>query len=589
MATLNINGRRVKVDDSFLSLSPEQQNATVDEIAQSLGAQQSPEAQSAASEMSAMTQALGKPMDDGRNSVLGKIDTAMRGAADTLTFGTADEIAAGLNTGFGYLGDYDKELASQRRTDAADAENRFGYRLGGQLGGGVVGGAGLVKAGLSPTAAAINAGWRLPGVALASGVEGAGLGALQGFGSGEGVEDRLSQAKSGAMFGAAVGAAAPVVVAGASKAAQKLVSPFSTSPERSAAVSVLEKEGVPLTAGQKVGSKALRYAESEIGGERAAQIIDDQGRAFTDAAMRKAGGSGLADPDNLAALKSKLGSGFDYLSKRNSVRVDQALVDDINHAADEYARVLPVEQKKIFKSLADDIAARFKAGKGSMKGTDYQTIRSRLTRMAQNYRQRDGEFADAIRGLRNALDSGMERSINPVDKGAWAQLRRQYGNYKVLNRAALGGGEDAGIGVISPARLRMAASSGNRDGFATGASDFTKLSKAGQAVMTPLPNSGTASRLAVQNLGAMAPSIIGATAGGAYGAQDGGGIAGAVSGALAGFIAPRAVGRLMMTKAGQKYLANQLLRSGAMTPEKRALVNAVLTYSGSAATGRLAP
>lgn len=549
----------------------------------------SPVAQQTANELSAITRGINKPMDDGRNSVLGKIDTAMRGAADTLTFGTADEIAAGLNTGFGYLGDYDKELASQRRTDTADAENRMGYRLGGQLGGGLVGGAGLVRAGLSPTAAAINAGWRLPGVALASGIEGAGLGALQGFGSGEGVEDRLDQAKSGAMFGAAIGAAAPVVVAGASKAAQKVISPFSTSPERSAAVSVLEREGVPLTAGQKVGSKKLRYAESVLGGERAAQIIDDQGRAFTDAAMRKAGGSGLADPDNLAALKTKLGSGFDYLSKRNSVRVDQTLVDDINRAANEYAAVLPVEQKKIFKSLADDIAARFKAGKGTMKGTDYQTIRSRLTRMAQNYRQRDGEFADAIRGLRNALDNGMERSINPIDKGAWAQLRRQYGNYKVLNKAALGGGEEAGIGVISPARLRMAASSGNRDGFATGASDFTKLSKAGQAVMSALPDSGTASRTSMQNLGMNMSSLVGAGAGATYGSQDGGGLTGALQGALAGFVAPRAVGRLLMSKSGQRYLANQLLRSGAMTPEKRALVNAVLTYSGSAATGRLAP
>lgn len=40
MATLNINGKRVKVDDSFLSLTPEQQNATVDEIAASMGAAQ---------------------------------------------------------------------------------------------------------------------------------------------------------------------------------------------------------------------------------------------------------------------------------------------------------------------------------------------------------------------------------------------------------------------------------------------------------------------------------------------------------------------------------------------------------------------
>ena len=40
MATLNINGRRVKVDDAFLQLSPEQQQATVEEIAGQLDAPQ---------------------------------------------------------------------------------------------------------------------------------------------------------------------------------------------------------------------------------------------------------------------------------------------------------------------------------------------------------------------------------------------------------------------------------------------------------------------------------------------------------------------------------------------------------------------
>jgi hypothetical protein len=37
MTTLNINGRRVSVDDSFKGMSEEQQNATVDEIAKSMG------------------------------------------------------------------------------------------------------------------------------------------------------------------------------------------------------------------------------------------------------------------------------------------------------------------------------------------------------------------------------------------------------------------------------------------------------------------------------------------------------------------------------------------------------------------------
>jgi len=37
MPTLNINGQSVKVDDCFLKLSPDEQNATVDEIAASPG------------------------------------------------------------------------------------------------------------------------------------------------------------------------------------------------------------------------------------------------------------------------------------------------------------------------------------------------------------------------------------------------------------------------------------------------------------------------------------------------------------------------------------------------------------------------
>lgn len=44
MPTLNINGKRVKVGDEFLKLSPDQQNATVEEIARSMGAQSQPEA-----------------------------------------------------------------------------------------------------------------------------------------------------------------------------------------------------------------------------------------------------------------------------------------------------------------------------------------------------------------------------------------------------------------------------------------------------------------------------------------------------------------------------------------------------------------
>lgn len=164
--------------------------------------------------------------DDTRDSFLGKVDSAVRGAADMMSFGFADEIAAGLGTGFGYLGDYDQELARQRGIDEADSENRFGYRLGGQLAGGLTGGIGLAKSGLSASANAVNAGKSLGKVAAASAKEGAILGGLHGFGSGQGgVEARALNGSIGLASGLALGAATPVAVAGASKALGSVAAP----------------------------------------------------------------------------------------------------------------------------------------------------------------------------------------------------------------------------------------------------------------------------------------------------------------------------------------------------------------------------
>lgn len=133
-------------------------------------------------------------VDDQRDSILGKIDSVVRGAADTMTFGTADEIAASLNSGSffganeGMWGNYDKALAAERGIDAADAENRMGYRLGGQ----VAGAFGMPMAAAKTTMGAIG--------------QGALLGGAYGFGSGEGgFEDRRNKALIGGAAGGAIG------------------------------------------------------------------------------------------------------------------------------------------------------------------------------------------------------------------------------------------------------------------------------------------------------------------------------------------------------------------------------------------------
>lgn len=174
---------------------------------------------------------------DARDSLLGRIDSTVRGAADTLTFGLADELAAAgdaaLNPIFGtgkggasFSERYAANKARENATDAADAENRGGYRIAGQIAGGVTGGVGLAKAGLSATANAVNAGKTLPGVIAASAKEGTILGGLSGFGGGEGLEGRAQGAATGAALGGAVGAAAPPVISGVSKVVGALAAPL---------------------------------------------------------------------------------------------------------------------------------------------------------------------------------------------------------------------------------------------------------------------------------------------------------------------------------------------------------------------------
>lgn len=508
-----------------------------------------------------------------------RLASAAHGAADVGTFGFGDELASYL--GSAITGDPREQVLAEMRgmQRQAQADNPGSY-LAGQIGGGIAQGAGLVAGGLSPAAHAINAGWRLPGVMAASGVEGGVLGALHGAGAGETADERTKGALIGGGVGFGLGAAMPAVVQGASRLRSKIVSPFKTSPERTAAANLLQQEGVPLTAGQKTGSRALRYAESEIGGGRAADIMEEQARAFTDAAMRRAGGSGLADGDNLRSLQSTLSQGFDDISARNALALDAPMARDILGTLNEYNAVLPTEQKSILGNIASDIVERMKAGGGKLSGKDYQAIRSRLTTRAHNARGSDNELAAAYRGLRDALDSGMERSINPADAGKWGELRRQWGNLKILERAATGGGEDAALGMISPARLRMAASSGNQGAYARGHGDFAELAKAGQAVMTPLPNSGTASRLSARNIGTGVTSILGA------GAGSGAGVPGAMAGAFLGSLAPAAVGRAMMTGPVQRYLSNQVA-TGAADPMRQAIINALLTGSTSAFAHRL--
>jgi hypothetical protein len=357
------------------------------------------------------------------------------------------------------------------------------------------------------------------------------------------------------------------------------VSPFLTNPERTAAVQSLANEGVQTTAGQQTGSNALRYAEGEIGGQAARNTYDRQGEQFTSAALRRTGTTAdRATPEVIDDAFNRIGGNFDDLAARNQLHPDTQLAQDLGGTYRDYASLVPESQRApIVLDTIRDIGSTL--NNGPLDGAAYQAARSRLDRAARGAGN-DPQLSQALYGVRNSLDDAMERSIaanNPADTGAWQDARRQYRNMLVVEKAATGAGENAAQGLISPSALRNATVTGQgRRAYARGQGDFADLARSGEAVMKPLPNSGTAGRLNAHNLGVGLAGLAGAGAGTATGDPKA-----AIVGALAGFAAPRVVGAAMMNPMVQRYLANQVGQGIRMTPQTMAVVNALANFQGS--------
>lgn len=345
---------------------------------------------------------------------------------------------------------------------------------------------------------------------------------------------------------------APVAVGAAGRA----ITPFPASEARLAQADILANEGVDLTAAQRTGSKSLGYRESELGGPAAADFMERQGEQFTRAALQRAGiNADRATPEVMAEGRRAIGQKFDDLASRNNIIPDPQLRQDVVSSVNNYnSGVAESFRAPIVNEIANDI--RQQATAGPISGTWYQRTASRIAERARS--TSDPDLRNALYDLRGDLDDAMERSIaatNPNDLGGWQQARSQYRNYLTLENAATGAGENAAMGLISPQKLRQATvQTQGRRNYVEGRGDFDELARAGNATMTPLPNSGTASRINARNLGGGALSLLGAGGGASLG-----GTYGAVAGALAGAALPSAVGQAILSRPGRAYLSNQLL------------------------------
>lgn len=350
--------------------------------------------------------------------------------------------------------------------------------------------------------------------------------------------------------------AGPAAAAGV----RRSVTPFPTSPERQRLVQTLEREGVTdLTAGQKTGSRPLQWSEQSLSdvpfaGNMADVMRQSQQEQFTSAVLRRVGETAeRATPDVLNRAFDRIGRQFDDLAVRNTMIADGALVAQVRAGLDEYKMLTPPALLAPgVQQLADNVQSLAARAGGQVSGEQYKHWRTQIDKLARGEsRAGNTERAGALYDIRNALDDAMERSVSAQDMAAWREARNQYRNMLVVERAATGAGAEAREGLISPMQLRSAVVQQNRRAFARGRGDFAELARAGEAIMKPLPQSGSAPRAFAMGL----PMVLG----GGLGTALGGGPMSSMLGSIAGFAGPPIAGNILMSRPIQSWLSNQAL------------------------------
>lgn len=416
-------------------------------------------------------------------------------------------------------------------------------------GGGITGNIAGNAAALAPTAMIPGAG-SLGGAALIGGV----AGALQPVGKNE-------SRTANAMLGAGAGAGGQAL----GRAIGRAVSPVQNAlnPEEAQLAAAAAREGIPLSAGQRTGSRPLQITESVMENlplTSAPQLAqkEAQQRAFTAAVLKKGGMTGdVADAKTMLTQKKALGKTIGDVSNANNVDFTQRNINaEITRILDDAKSHLPPTDAAKLSGTVDQILSQ--VDQGSMAGTNYQGWREPLRALAKQ-----GDATSNYYGqIRKTLDDAFRGSLKGDDAAVVTDASRKYANTKTIIDAMGGAGTLPAKGQVAPAQLSAAlARSIGKENKTLGGGDLNELSRVGQAfVKDQIPNSGTAQRQMIQSLLTTGGgSLVGsaAAAGTGHDPLQGAMLGGAIGAGSAAM--PRALQLLMNSKAGQEYLAKGVL------------------------------
>lgn len=518
MPVLNIRGQRVTVDDSFMKLSPEEQNATVEEIARSL-----PQPKSSEGSMS--------------------LDNAVRSVArGTLGIGSyLDELDAATNATLAPLIDpvlpdsfkklpgdtwgerYNQALDIQRGKDETfDAEHPVAS-TGLKIAGGVGSGLGLIKA--APAIGEVvlgNGGISLPGRVAATVGAGAGTGFVQGFGAGEGsAVNRLKQAGVEGVTGAGAGLimmpVAAGVNAGLKAGAKALVG------ESDDALSAMTRDGRNYVTKELADPEMLGWYRTELDrlGPDAmlADVSPDWMGVARGAAARPGTRSMIVDPlDERAALaNTRLRGDVEANLGPDSVpsALDRQIAQSQDQVGRQYRPIFEQRSPHDFTPITEDLDRQIATLRGDAQ-RQLQRVRGMLNEFGadgvtndpsvafQTRQAIDGVLAteqnpkviNALTDARQMIDDALTRSVPRIKEvdANFAELARQREALQTgrpilnneasamrpveleeaLNNGALPQGMQIGPSAV-PTRMRQAALGEVHRAIGTKANDTTAL------------------------------------------------------------------------------------------------------------------
>lgn len=325
------------------------------------------------------------------------------------------------------------------------------------------------------------------GIAARYGLGNAVLGALQYGSAGERAGNAAVQgigSAAGAVAGSALGN-------GVSRLANLQPIQRTATPAQQAAAAVLDKAGVPLSIGERTGSKVARGFEDAFSvlprtAGTAQATKEAQAVALNRAVAKMAGVNDSAltaiTPDVAMSARNAAGKAIGDIAERNVLTVDAPVMQKLIAIQNEVTQFAPDDVAKPVLARVNQALSKLETsptGDVIMQGRAFRELQSAIGKQMQSAK---GDTKAYLGSLRNTLRESMNSSISKADAEAWQAANKAYQNAILMQDVA---GRSA-TGDISPAALFQAAKKGTPEARQLGA--------AAKALIAPLPSSGTAER-----------------------------------------------------------------------------------------------